>query len=216
MGLWGAVCSFVSSCVSAVSSAVEVVGKALVTGATKLLELAGDKLDEVTKVIEMIGKLIDVISADDNVDDLGARALQSDKKPEDFDSITEYIEHLKNDIELDKEAFEKADKKEQMVRKAVGGTIVAKSIESKLDTSVPMDFWVEVSKQKMQESEIMATIDTFKENKTDNNFSDYMNGKLDFKDEQKTGDLLVDMYKKLEPDMSIEEIEDKIMRMEAN
>jgi len=216
MGLWGAVCSFVSSCVSTVYSAVEVVGKALVTGATKLLELAGDKLDEVTKVIEMIGKLIDVISPDDNVDDLGARALQSDKKPEDFDSITKYIEHLKNDIELDKEAFEKADKKDQMVRKAIGGTIVAKSIESKLDTIIPTDFWVEVAKQKMQESEIIATIDTFKENKLDNNFSDYMNGKLDFKEETKTGDLLVDMYQKLEPNMSIEEIEAKIMKMEAN
>jgi len=216
MGFWGAVCSFVSSCVSAVSSAVEVVGKALVTGATKLLELAGDKLDEVTKVIEMIGKLIDVISPDDNIDDLGARALQSDKKPEDFDSITNYIEHLKNDIELDKEAFEKADKKDQMVRKAIGGTIVAKSIESKLDTIIPTDFWVEVAKQKMQESEIIATINIFKENKLDNNFSDYMNGKLDFKEETKTGDLLVDMYQKLEPNMNIEEIEAKIMKMEAN
>ena len=214
MGFFGIVCSVVSSCISAVSTAVSTIGSALVTGATKLLELAGDKLNEVVKIIDMVGKLVGAIGLTDNIDELGAKALVSDKKPEDFDSISEYIDHLRDNISLDKEKFDKADNKDKMARKAVGATIVTKGIEEKLNSHIPTDFWIEVTKQNMKSNEIKATIEAFKENKIDNNFSSYMNGKLDFKDEQKTSNILIDMYKKLEPQMSVEEIEDKIMKME--
>ena len=48
----------------------------------------------------------------------------------------------------------------------------------------------------------------------ENNFGDYLKGNLDYKTETKTGNMLVKMYKDLEPNLSIEEIEEKIMSME--
>lgn len=212
--MFGAIISAVSSAISVVSSVVSTVGKALVTGATKLLEVAGKHLDTISNVIETIAKILNVVATDDKIDELGAKAMQSEKKPEDFDKISEYIEHLKNDIELDMNKFNDAKMEEKLARKAIGATIVSKGIEEKKNTSIPMEFWKEVVKQGMSNKEIESTIDLFKEHK-ENRFSEYMNGKLDFKNEVKVGKMIIDMYRKLEPNMTIEEIEDKIMKMEA-
>ena len=213
--MFGVIMSAVSSAVSVVSSVVSTVGKAVVIGATKLLEVAGNHLDTIVNVIETIGKILDVIAQGDKIDELGAKAIQSEKKPEDFDKISEYIEHLKNEIELDMDKFDNANMEDKFARKAIGATIVSKGIEEKKETSIPMEFWKEVAKQGMNSTEIDRVIDLFKENKEDNKFSEYMNGKLDYKDEVKVGGMIIEMYRKLEPNMTIEQIEEKIMKMEA-
>jgi len=212
--MFGAIMSVISSVVSVVSSVVSTVGKALVTGATKLLEVAGNHLDAIVNVIETIGKILDVIGQDDKIDELGAKAIQSEKKPEDFDKISEYIKYLKNEIELDMDKFDNANMEDKLARKAIGATIVSKGIEETKETSIPMEFWREVTKQGMSNKEIDRTIDLFKESKEENKFSEYMNGELDFKDEVKVGKMIIEMYRELEPNMTIEQIEDKIMKME--
>jgi len=213
--MFGAIISFVSSAISVVSSVVSTVGRGLVAGATKLLEVAGKHLETIANVIETIGKILNVIASDDKIDELGAKAIQSDKKPEDFEKISDYIEHLKNEVELDMEKFNNAKTEDKLARKAIGATIVSKGIEAKKETSIPMEFWKEVTKQGMNNIEIEKTIDLFKEHKEDNKFSEYMNGKLGYKDEVKVGGMIIEMYKKLDPNMTIEEIEDKIMKMEG-
>jgi len=213
--MFGAIIGFVSSAISVVSSVVSTVGKGLVTGATKLLEVAGKHLETIANVIETIGKILNVIASDDRIDELGAKAIQSDKKPEDFERISDYIEHLKNEVELDMEKFNNAKTEDKLARKAIGATIVSKGIEAKKETSIPVEFWKEVTKQGMNNIEIEKTIDLFKEHKEDNKFSDYMNGKLEYKDEVKVGGMIIEMYRKLDPNMTIEEIEDKIMKMEG-
>lgn len=213
--MFGAIISAVSSAISVVSSVVSTVGKALVTGATKLLEVAGKHLDTISNVIETIAKILNVVATDDKIDELGAKAMQSEKKPEDFDKISEYIEHLKNDVELDIDKFDNAKVEDKFARKAIGATIVSKGIEAKKDVLIPMEFWKEVTKQEMNSTEIDKTIDIFKNNNMENKFSEYMNGKLEYKDEVKVGKMIIEMYRELEPNMTIEQIEDKVMRMEA-
>ena len=212
--MFGAIIGFASSAISVVSSVVSTVGRGLVSGATKLLEVAGKHLETIANVIETIGKILNVIASDDKIDELGAKAIQSDKKPEDFEKISDYIEHLKNEVELDMEKFNNAKTEDKLARKAIGATIVSKGIEAKKETSIPMEFWKEVTKQGMNNIEIEKTIDLFKEHKEDNKFSEYMNGKLGYKDEVKVGGMIIEMYRKLDPNMTIEEIEDKIMKME--
>ena len=140
--------------------------------------------------------------------------MEPDKKPEDFEYVSDYIQYLKDEVQLDREKFEKADDKTKAARKGVGATIVAKGIEEKKDTNIPMDFWVEAARHKMKSDEIDKVISMFKEEKMENNFGDYLKGNLDYKTETKTGNMLVKMYKDLEPNLSIEEIEEKIMSME--
>jgi len=197
------------------SSLVSIVGKTLVEGTKKLLEIAGEKFEAIANVIEVVGKVLDIISQNENIDELGAKAIQSEKQPEDFNKISEYIEHLKNNVELDIDKFNNARTEDKLIRKAIGATIIAKGIEAKKDVLIPMEFWKEVTKQEMNGTEIDKVIDIFKSNNMENKFSEYMNGKLEYKDEVKVGKMIIQMYRELEPNMTIEQIEDKIMRMEA-
>lgn len=214
MGFFSGLCSFVSSCCSVVASAVSSIGKALVGGATKLLEITGKSFDLVCEVIKKIGIALGVIEEDEDIEELGAKAMEADKKPEDFEYVSDYIQYLRDEVQLDREKFEKADEKTKAARKAVGATIVVKRIEEKKDTNIPIEFLVEAARHKMKSEEIYKVIDMFKEEKMENNFGDYLKGNLDYKSETKTGNMLVKMYKELEPNLSIEEIEEKIMNME--
>lgn len=215
MGFWSAISSGISAVCSVVSSAVSSIGRAVSTCATKLIELAGNSLSKVVEAIKKVGVALGVIEPEVNIEELGAKAMEADKKPEDFEYISDYIQYLKDEVQLDKEKFEKAEKKDKFARKAVGAAIVSKGIEEKKGVNIPEDFWVEAARHKMKSEEIDKMIDMFKENKMDNNFADYCKGNLKYKDEVKTGNLLVKMYKELEPNLSIEEIEDKIMGMEG-
>lgn len=214
MGFWSSVGSVFSSAVSFVSSAVSAVGSALSSAASTLLKVSGLQFGLVGTIIQAVATLIGVLKPDDKIEELGAKALESDKKPEDFDSNAEYIDYLKNEIQLDKEKFDNASKVEKIARTAIGASIAVKGIEEKKGFDIPALFWVKVAEQALKSKEINAIIDTFKEDKLEK-FVAYSEGKLDYKDEMKTGDKLVDMYSQLEPNLSKDEIESKVMKMEA-
>ena len=86
--------------------------------------------------IRKIGVALGVIEDDEDIDELGAKAMEADKKPEDFEYVSDYIQYLKDEVQLDREKSEKADDKTKAARKAVGATIVAKGIEEKKDTNI--------------------------------------------------------------------------------
>ncbi|OQY39064.1 MAG: hypothetical protein B6229_04535 [Spirochaetaceae bacterium 4572_7] len=213
MGFFSAIGSFVSSVCSVVSSAVSAIGSAIVTGATKLLEIAGKGIEAVINTIRQVGVALGVIQPDEDLEKLGEKAMVADKKVEDFDYVSDYIQYLRDEVEVDKAKFDKLEDKDKLARKAIGATIVSKGIEEKKDTIIPMEFWVETTKQGMGQKEITGVIDMFKESSVENNFFDFCKGKLGFKEKVKTSNLLVEMYKELEPDLSNDDIENKIINM---
>lgn len=210
MGLF----SSVSSAATFVSNAVSTIGGALAGAASNLLKVAGPLLGQVGTVIQVVGILLNILKPNEEVEELGAKALEAEQKPEDFDSNAEYIDYLRNEIKLDKEKFEKATDVEKIARTAVGASIVAKGIEEKKGFDIPTIFWVKVAEQALKAKEINALIDAFKGDKLET-FVDYADGKLSYKDEVKTGDKLTEMYKDLEPELSKEEIEEKVMKLEV-
>ena len=216
MGFWSSVGSFVSSVGSAISSAVSSIGNALASSATKLLNVAGKYLEPISTIIQIVAVLIDVLKPDDNVEEIGAKAMQPEsKKPEDFDSNAEYIDYLKNEVTLDKEKFDKANSTEKAARTAVGASIVAKGIEEKKGFDIPLSTWVAMAKLNLTDKaqEIDTILETFKDGKLDD-FVKYTEGKLEAKKELEVGDTLVEMYKELEPNANIEDIEKKVMNMD--
>ena len=215
MGFWGSVCSFVSGAVSAIGSAIGSIGGALASSAGNFLKVAAPWLGAVIQVIQVVSTLLGILNSEDNIEELGAKAMEADKKPEDFDSNAEYIDYLRNDIELDREKFENATDVEKTARQAVGASIVIKGIEEKKGFDIPVTTWVAMAKLGLGDKaeEIDKILDTFKDGKLED-FVDYTEGKLEAKKELEVGDSLVEMYQELEPSMSIEEIEDKVMNMD--
>lgn len=211
MGFWGAIGSFVSGAVSAISSAVGAIGSAVANVATGIAKLGMELAGKVGAIIKEIAVSLGIIKPEEDPEELGEAAMLSDKKPEDFDSMSDYIDHLRS-IPVDKEKLAKMDKKELLARSAIGTSISLKAIEEKLDTSISPTFLATVAKQDMKANEVLETIKTYKQVgiKTED-YSRYYKGELNVSDTEKHADALVETYQKLEPDASREQIEDKIM-----
>ena len=106
MGWIGDFFSGVGSLISSVSSSLG----GLASIAVNFLKVVSPYLGIVTNIISVIGNLLGVKKEDENLEDIGAKDMKSDKKPENFDSYNDYIKHLRENIKLDKEEMENASK----------------------------------------------------------------------------------------------------------
>lgn len=209
MGFWSSVCSSVSSFCSSVSSSIS---KAVST----IVSLGVDLATKVGEAIKGVAVSLGILKLDDNLEELGEKAILSDKKPDDFDSINEYIDHLRNDVPLDKEKFDKLSDKELLERSAVGAAITLKGINEKLDTVVTPEFMAEVAKQDLETEEIVETIKAYKDKELNTeDYGAYLNDELNIDESDKHSDALVLAYQKLEPELTFEQIEDKVMDLKG-
>jgi len=217
MGFWSSVGDFCSGAIDTVCSAVSSLGSTLVDSASSLLKIAGPYLSAISTIVQIVGVLFDVISTKDNPEELGAKAMQADKQPEDFSSNAEYIDYLRNEVKLDQAEFDNPSAEDKAARTAVGVSIVAQGIQEKKGFDIPLSTWVALARVGLDKEsnlgEINTILDTFKGEKLES-FSDYTKGSLDAKKELEVGNTLVDMYHNLEPNLSKEEVELKVMKMD--
>ncbi|MFP3423430.1 hypothetical protein [Pseudoalteromonas sp. SIMBA_162] len=212
MGLWSSVCSVVSSACSFISSVASSIGNSVVKSATSIASLGVSLAAKVTDAIRSVGVSLGIIRPEDNLEELGEKAILSDKKPEDFDSINEYINHLNNNVAFDKDKFDRLDEKELLARSSIGASITLKGINEKLDSVVTPEFMATVASQELETKEIVSTIKAYKENDLKlEDYDLYLNDELTLDETTKHSSALVEAYQKLEPELSIEEIENKVM-----
>lgn len=212
MGFWSGLCSAVSSACSAISSAVSSIGSSIVSAATSIASLGISLAAKVSDAIKSVGISLGIISPEDTMEELGERAMLSDKKPEDFDSINDYIDHLRNNVVFDKEKFDSLDEKDLLARSSIGASITLKGINEKLDATVTPSFMAKVASQDLETDEIIGTIKAYKEKELKlDNYELYLNDELSLDETTKHSNALVDAYQKLEPELSIEQIESKVM-----
>ncbi|NOE63290.1 hypothetical protein GU272_05875 [Vibrio cholerae] len=148
----------------------------------------------------------------DDLQELGEKAMMSEKTPADFDSISAYIDHLRNDVTIDREKFNRLDGKELLARSAIGSAITLQGINEKLETVVYPQFMAMVATQNLTADEIVATIKTYKEKSlSTSDYSLYLKDELSIEQSREHSNALVEAYQQLEPELSIEQIEDKVM-----
>ncbi|WP_212746081.1 hypothetical protein [Pseudoalteromonas sp. S4741] len=212
MGFWSGVCSVVSSACSVISSVASSIGNSVVKSATSIASLGVSLAAKVTDAIRSVGVSLGIIRPEDSLAELGEKAILSEKKPEDFDSINEYIDHLNNNVPFDKDKFDRLDDKELLARSSIGASITLKGINEKLDTVVTPEFMATVASQELETKEIVSTIKAYKENDLKlEDYDLYLNDELTLDETTKHSSALVEAYQKLEPELSIEEIENKVM-----
>ncbi len=130
-----AVGSFISSAASTIGTAISGFAKSAFSVIAKLPVPGLDVINVISNVAKIIHAVADFlgIKSEDDPERLGAKAEQSDKSLEDFDNDVEaYIKYLKEEVELDKEKFDKLTPEEKMGCKAIGMALETKAVEEKI------------------------------------------------------------------------------------
>ena len=124
----GSVCSAVCSAVSSVCSSI---GGAIMGGIGSLAPVISPWLSVAVAVISVLAEIFTEKPKEEKPEELGMKAEQADKKPEDFDSINDYIEYLRQEIKVDAAKLENLSEEERMKYQAVCLGLYVKNIEEK-------------------------------------------------------------------------------------
>lgn len=131
MGFWSCISSACSAVCSAVSSVCSSIGGAIMGGIGSLAPAISPWIAVAVKVISFLAELFTEKPKEEKAEELGMKAEQADKKPEDFDSINDYIEYLRQEIKVDDAKLENLSEEERMKYQAVGLGLYVKNIEEK-------------------------------------------------------------------------------------
>lgn len=187
--------------------------------ATSIL-IPGIGIPELLTVIQVIAeaaKLLGANKGEDSPEELGMKAEIADKKPEDFDSISEYIDYLNEQVSLEEGASENLSPEEKAKYGSMGAALNIKAIEEKYNVGMSQEFLSDVSKMKMTSEEVSQYIKEFSENGIDNmqDMSDYLKDKNTSADRNKVADSMIKAMSELYPECSSEELEQKLVDMGA-
>lgn len=171
----------------------------------------------VVKVLETIAKGLGIIQEEENVEELGDKAMKANKKPEDFDSINEYIAYLRQEIRSSPDELEQLQPEERLARHAIGSVLLSKAIEEKRSMEIPVDFWKATVEKGLTAKEIDEFIQQFKQDGIEpKDFVKYLKREVTGKQEDKIDHSLVTAYKRLEPKLDEIEIEEKVVELQRH
>ena len=130
-----------------------------------LSKITPELIKEVTSLISSVAELLGLKDEDDSSEELGLKSEIADKGLEDFDSREEYINYLKDDVELDEYDREKLNNDSLKEKySAKGLDIEMSSINEKMDVNLGIEDYVMLAKAGINKvQDFMTIVDTFKE-----------------------------------------------------
>ena len=193
MGFWSSVGSVFSGACSVIGSVVSSIGSAIGNAATSIVRTLGTIIDKVINIVKAVAIKLGILEEKDDIEELGARACESELKPENFDSTAEYIEHLKTNVELDKEKMENRTEADKLAHKGIGIAIVKKGIKEKTGLDLTDDFLYTVGKNDLSFEETYSLMENFKGAGMTSTakFDNYMKNGLSLEEKIKMGDIII-------------------------
>ncbi|MEG2869439.1 MAG: hypothetical protein RR894_17040, partial [Terrisporobacter sp.] len=105
----GGLCTLGATAINTIGTAISTVGAAVVVGAKALipaLKTVGAVIDIVCKVCSIVLEIahkLGLVEQDEKIEEIGAKTLQEDTRGRlDGESASEYMEYLRNEVELDR------------------------------------------------------------------------------------------------------------------
>ncbi len=234
MGLIGAFISGVGSVLSAaasafcsgVSSVCSAIGGALFSGvggvASIVTGIVGTAVG-IPQIISIVGAVGSIVSGiaqwlgmkepEEKPEELGMKAEESERKPEEFDSTEAYISYLRKEVEIDQMKVKSLSNEDRARYAAIGTGLYIKGIEEKYDIEAPGEFWRTVADLHMKGDEVRKYIEAFKEKGIGSmkDMSDYIKGKpLESGTEpREVSGAIMDGLKEIYPEISDKELMEK-------
>ena len=133
MGFWSSVGSALSSVGSAISSAMSTVSSAISSIGSFAMDIVpkiAGALGTVGMVIQAVAAIVGLFKPEENIEEMGDRALQASEsgiRPENFDEYDDYLDAIRN-FDLDPD---KSESYSPEAKKIAGMGIACKGIEEK-------------------------------------------------------------------------------------
>lgn len=163
MDWFSSACSAVGSALSSVCSAVgrlcSKIGGVVMGGVSSLVSAIAPALSLephfliFVAVVSVLAELFTDKPKEEKPEEIGMKAELADKKPENFDSINDYIEYLRNEVKLDTAKLEKLTPEERQKYQLVGLGLYIKDIEEQQGVKLDPEFLKSIPKLKAQEYE---------------------------------------------------------------
>lgn len=165
MGFWSSVGSFISGCCSAISSACSAIGGAIAGVVGTLAASIAPFLAVALPIVSAIANLLGIGQKDIEPEQYGEAMSLADKKPEDFDSINEYIDYLSAEIKDGNIDFSQPKTEEQKAAyKAMGCSLMVKGIDEKYNLETDAEFWGSMGEKfnegKINENEVKGILES--------------------------------------------------------
>ena len=109
-----------------------------------------DILSVFVAVISFLAELFTDKPEEEKPEEIAMKAEQADKKPENFDSINDYLEYLRNEVKLDPADLEKLTPEKRQTYQLVGLGLYIKNIEEQQGVKLDPDFLKSIPKLKDQ------------------------------------------------------------------
>ena len=167
--MFGLIGGAISAIGGAISAGCSAIGGALgaacgaIGGALgPLLNMGGGFITTACNIIGGIGKVFNLIPMQANIEndmtDLGARIEKSDVKSDEFSSAKEYIDHLRNNIEVNREEINSLSDDKKNIHKIVGASLIAKAVAENYTMDIPATFWAEASLSALSSGQVQKIL----------------------------------------------------------
>lgn len=211
MGFFGAVFGAIGGICSAIGGAL---GGALGIAATAIAGLVGSPIfGAVVGLISLVSTVLGLTKKDEKQEELGAKAMLSDKKPEDFDSYQAYIDHI-SEIKLTPEMKDrlKTDDAFKTQCTSVGASMQWYGLNEKMGINMDIPSFVKLVEAGVKTPEqFQAIASTFKSKEVEPKISDAIECKLPMKEKAEVMDTLKEGVDKVEGSKEIWEKLDKML-----
>ena len=211
MGFFGAVFGAIGGICSAIGGAL---GGALGIAATAIAGLVGSPVfGAVVGLISLVSTVLGLTKKDEKQEELGAKAMLSDKKPEDFDSYQAYIDHI-SDIKLTPEMKDrlKTDEGFKTQCTSIGASMQWYGLNEKMGINMDIPSFVKLVEAGVKTPEqFQAIASTFKSKEVEPKINDAIECKLPMKEKAEVMDTLKEGVDKAEGSKEIWEKLDKML-----
>lgn len=206
--------SIISGLASLASTVGPVIAKVASTIVTKLPEIA----KTIVKVAEVVSEVATILGVNDHEtpEVIGAKMRQEGTRERlEDESMEDYLNYLRDEIELDKEKMLHMSEEERVTCTAVGIGALSQTIGEKFDVNLSGDFIADMSKMQMTAQELASYVKKFEEKgiSSMDSLSDFLNGKLSDEERQQVYDTITEVEHEQSQDITQTEVNEKIESM---
>ncbi|MBC5850187.1 hypothetical protein [Vibrio metschnikovii] len=199
--------------IAAISKMATTVGPMIAKYAPVVLETLGKNLPRVIQTIDAVSLAANVLRPNEQVEELGAKAMAADKTPEDFARINDYIDYLRNEVEVDSQALSQ-DPLDSTIRHAIGATIALKGVGEMMGTEISLPFLKTISQLGLEPKLILTIVQAYAQSGlTADEVEQYLNDQLSIAQSQQHSEVLVTAYQIADPQLDRQQAEDAVMNL---